>query len=309
MATGRSKIVKIRIVGPNKTYEGNITPELASMINAPDCDPELKKVIYQAIIRSSGNEDPFDTVGESQAVEPESQGIEPESQGIEPESPAVEHENPAVEQFSDQHRVVSDSIHNWTEKEEKLLIAIRGDMEETFNGTKQHDTLWGKVVKKMNQEGVNVSIKQVINKWKNLKKKKYKEVIDSNNHTDNNRCTWKHFDAFNRLYGNKASTVPCVIVDTSKKSGNVVVEKFSTADIEAPSTSSDYKSSSTKTGKESVKRMKKETKCKSDRISTIITEIQDTNNNVVNLMKEQHGDRIKRMDRLLDILEKSIDEE
>lgn len=140
--------MKIRIVGQNKTYEGKITPELASMINAPDCDPELKKVIYQAIIRSSGNEDPFDTVGESQAVEPESQGIEPESQGIEPESPAVEPENPAVEQFSDQHRVVSDSIHNWTEKEEKLLIAIRGDMEETFNGTKQHDTLWGKVVKK-----------------------------------------------------------------------------------------------------------------------------------------------------------------
>lgn len=292
MATGGSNIVKIKIVGPNKTYEGNITTELAAMINAPDCDPELKKVVYGAIIRNTGNEDPFDTV---QAVLPVNPENEPGSTNVQPESPA-ETENPPVQE-------ITDSIHNWTEKEEKLLMTIRGDMEDAFNGTKQHDTLWGKIVKQMNQEGVTVSSKQVINKWKNLKKK-YKEVIDSNNHTGNNRCTWKHFDAFNRLYGNKASTMPCVMVDTSKKSGNVVVEKFSTADEDAPGTSS-----STKPGKESVKRMKKETKCKSDRISTIITEIQDTNNNVVNLMKEQHGDRIKRMDRLLDILEKSIDKE
>ncbi|VDI65045.1 Hypothetical predicted protein [Mytilus galloprovincialis] len=316
MATGGSNIVKIKIVGPNKTYEGNITTELAAMINAPDCDPELKKVVYGAIIRNTGNEDPFDTV---QAVLPVNPENEPGSTNVQPESPA-ETENPPVQQITDsvnnlnicdkkqkkkekkkikkktkkfikglskeqlmernlnaniatheklylyRQKVIhatkctpdysdEETIHNWTEKEEKLLMTIRGDMEDAFNGTKQHDTLWGKIVKQMNQEGVTVSSKQIL-----VKKK--------------------------------------------KKSGNVVVEKFSTADEDAPGTSS-----STKPRKESVKRMKKETKCKSDRISTIITEIQDTNNNVVNLMKEQHGDRIKRMDRLLDILEKSIDKE
>ncbi|XP_071162383.1 uncharacterized protein [Mytilus edulis] len=155
MATGGSNIVKIKIVGPNKTYEGNITTELAAMINAPDCDPELKKVVYGAIIRNTGNEDPFDTV--QAPVNPEN---EPGSTNVQPESPA-ETENPPVQE-------ITDSIHNWTEKEEKLLMTIRGDMEDAFNGTKQHDTLWGKIVKQMNQEGVTVSSKQVINKWKNL---------------------------------------------------------------------------------------------------------------------------------------------
>ncbi|VDI33742.1 Hypothetical predicted protein [Mytilus galloprovincialis] len=67
------------------------------MINAPDCDPELKKVVYGAIIRNTGNEDPFDTV---QAVLPVNPENEPGSTNVQPESPA-ETENPPIQQITD----------------------------------------------------------------------------------------------------------------------------------------------------------------------------------------------------------------
>jgi hypothetical protein len=36
--------------------------------------------------------------------------------------------------------------------------------------------------------------------------KRYKEVIDSNSKTGNESISWKHYDKFNDLFGNKAST-------------------------------------------------------------------------------------------------------
>ena len=61
-------------------------------------------------------------------------------------------------------------IHNWTEKEELFLIGVRGGMEDKFQGTKSHETLWLQIQKKLADKDMKVSVSQIINKWKNLKK-------------------------------------------------------------------------------------------------------------------------------------------
>ena len=107
----------------------------------------------------------------------------------------------------------------------------------SFFNSKQRDTLWNEILKKMKEKGVSVSRQQVINKWKNLKKK-FKEIVDSNNKTGNNPTKWKHFQRFNQLFGNKASTNLAVIIDTSNKDKTIVSESIaSDSSVDMPSTS------------------------------------------------------------------------
>ena len=52
-------------------------------------------------------------------------------------------------------------------------------MEDKFQGTKSHETLWLQIQKKLADKGMKVYVNQIINKWKKLKKR-YKEAVDSN---------------------------------------------------------------------------------------------------------------------------------
>ena len=97
------------------------------------------------------------------------------------------------------------------------MIDVRGGMEDKFQGTKSHETLWLQIQKKLADKGMKVSVSQIINKWKNLKKR-YKEVIDSNSKTGNESVSWKHYDKFNDLFGNKASTRVEASFDTTGES-------------------------------------------------------------------------------------------
>jgi hypothetical protein len=49
-------------------------------------------------------------------------------------------------------------------------MGVRGGMEDKFQGTKSHETLWLQIQKKLADKGMKVSVSQIINKWKNLKK-------------------------------------------------------------------------------------------------------------------------------------------
>lgn len=73
----------------------------------------------------------------------------------------------------------------WNAEEEKMLIHIRLAKDLAFNSSKSHEVLWNDITRELNRNGINISRVQVINKWKALKK--YKEVIDSNKKTGNDR--------------------------------------------------------------------------------------------------------------------------
>lgn len=107
--------------------------------------------------------------------------------------------------------------HQWTESEEKLLVEKRASMEAQFNNNKAHSVLWGRIVNDMEQFNIRISVKQAIDKWKNLKKR-YNEVVDMNRKTGNGKSTCRHYDTFNELFGNKASTKPHFTLDTDKPS-------------------------------------------------------------------------------------------
>lgn len=102
------------------------------------------------------------------------------------------------------------------ESEEKLLIGLRLQREDRFLGVKSYDTLWGEIANEMKEMGIEVSILQILYKWKSLKKK-LKDVNDENRKTGNSAQTWKYFKRFGEVYRSKVSTRVAVSFDTGRK--------------------------------------------------------------------------------------------
>ena len=63
---------------------------------------------------------------------------------------------------------------------------MRTNLDEEFSKTKHHECLWGQIQKVISEAGIKISKQQVLNKWKNLKKK-YRETIDANIKTGNQK--------------------------------------------------------------------------------------------------------------------------
>ncbi|KAJ8309737.1 hypothetical protein KUTeg_011602 [Tegillarca granosa] len=141
----------------------------------------------------------------------------------------------------------------WNVKDEKYLVQLRADMEAEFITNKSHTTLWSKIIEKLAEKHINVTQKQAIDKWKNLKKKFF-EVFDDNNKTGNDRRECKHYEVFSELYGTKAATRPKIVMDSDKPltqvNGNDTSDKNSTD----TSVSDDEKAESSVNGKKSRKR-------------------------------------------------------
>jgi len=187
-------------------------------------------------------------------------------------------------------------VHNWTQAEEILLITIRGEMEYKFVGVKSHETLWKEIHKKMEKQGVQISVVQIINKWKNMKKR-YKEVIDANSKTGNNAVSWKHYDLFNELYGNKASTKLQASYDSGLKGASAQLHAKPNEgedDIAKPSSSGIHAS-----GKSAKKRKRGD-------LYGIIEKITDNAEDSLNEIKNHNEKQLRRLDRFLDLYEKSI---
>jgi hypothetical protein len=95
--------------------------------------------------------------------------------------------------------------------------------------------------------GMKVTKAQIVNKWKSLKIR-YKEVTDHNSKSGSNRLDWKHSDAFDRVYVNKASTKVSATFDTGRPQKRKIMESDETEE--------------NKEDEEGVKHKKKRTKYK-----------------------------------------------
>lgn len=137
---------------------------------------------------------------------------------------------------------------------------------------------------------------QIINKWKSLKKK-YKEINDHNSKTGADRMDWKHKEAFDRAYGNKASTKLSVSFDTgrlkeSTKSDESLKRKLEKGDRE--------ETVETKAGLPKKK-------IRPNLKSNLIEKLDAQNSKLMEQMDIQHRDKLERMDRMLDLFERSLD--
>jgi len=173
-------------------------------------------------------------------------------------------------------------IKIWKESEEEMLIDMRMAAEEQFISSKNHEVLWKKITDNLNNEiDGEVTKSQVINKWKSLKKK-FKEVVDANNKSGNEKVEWKYLDKFSELYGHKAATNTEYSFDSGKKEERNKEDKL-------------------KIGQ--TKRKKKTTSTACAKVK-LAEKVEEMNSQLLEELRKQHGEKMDRMDKLLNILEK-----
>lgn len=259
-----------------------LSPELAAIVLDPNGDPQTKASIKEAVLSQ---------ILSSNSNEPQESECDP----------ALNIPTNTHSSSSSSKQCVPDKIHIWNENEERLLLQLRFDDEKNFKSQKNHDVLWGKIADKLNTEGVNVTKVQAMNKWKTLKKK-YKEVVDENNKTGNQKTTWKYYEIFNKEFGNKAGTKASITYD-SLRDYKLKVEK---KDSEGSSNKNEDESSNTSEKGKSTKHAKKR---KTEINEVLLDQAQAQNDKLLGTLRKQHKDKMRRMDRFLNIFEKSVRKE
>ncbi|CAC5390723.1 unnamed protein product [Mytilus coruscus] len=189
------------------------------------------------------------------------------------------------------------TVHIWKEEEEKLLLELRLGEDNCFNSPKNHETLWNKITQEMNAQKVNVTNAQIINKWKTMKKK-YKEVIDQNGKTGNSKTSWKYYDIFNNTYGNKAGTQALITYDSEGKQKLKINDKKEEQNKKEDCLKKEKHCDMTKAGP---------SKRKSE-IGTMSDRVEAQNDKILSVLKRQHNQKMRKMDKFLQIFEKSVTE-
>ncbi|CAG9818136.1 unnamed protein product [Phaedon cochleariae] len=94
----------------------------------------------------------------------------------------------------------SSTITQWTDSAIKLLISTYEECVESFSSP-QHNkkTVWAKISRKLEANGVHIKGRKCDEKWRNLKKK-YEVVRRENEKTGNSTVNWKYFDALHSIY-------------------------------------------------------------------------------------------------------------
>lgn len=181
------------------------------------------------------------------------------------------------------------SVHTWKENEEDMLVSLRHDheMHNKFLKSKNHNQLWMDISSEINRQlkcHTCITPTQAANKYNSLKKR-WKEVRDSGTGTER-----KHFrqkEAFDVMFGTKASTKPSFIVDTLKEGEN--------------SKCINEEKKCSEKGKERIQRpVKRKSQELMDVLKNQHTEFQEK-------IQEFHGEQMQRMDRMLDLYEREIE--
>lgn len=149
-------------------------------------------------------------------------------------------------------------------------------MDDAFYKNKNHETLWQKIFENMNSAGIKVTKQQIMNKWRNLKRK-YKETIDLNKKTGNEKHEFKYQNEFDNLFGHKASTKAAVSFD----SGVNAEERKKKREID-----------------------KKATPPKKRSAENLLMKMENMNKEMREQMERHQEEKLRRFDRLLDIIEK-----
>lgn len=183
-------------------------------------------------------------------------------------------------------------------------------MEEEFEQVKNHDVLWNRITKTLNNHKVPVTCNQVKNKWKNLKKT-YKKVVDDNQKTGNKKTTWKYFEEFNLLYGNRASTTAKVTYDSVKGTLNSPQSEESSgehgqgAPACSASTSAHQNTGKRKPSKSVTGDHELEFKNpKKAKLANVVDKLTAQGDEMIQGMRKQHEAKMNRFDKLLDLLGK-----
>lgn len=151
-------------------------------------------------------------------------------------------------------------------------------MDADFHRNKNHETLWQIFFEKMNAAGIKVTKIQILNKWRNLKRK-YKETIDLNKKkTGNEKHEFKYQNEFDNLFGHKASTKATVSFDSGVNGED---KKKETTDD-------------------------KPARPKKRSAENLLNKMENMNKEMREQMERHQEEKLRRFDRMLDIFERSV---
>ncbi|XP_011859374.1 PREDICTED: zinc finger protein with KRAB and SCAN domains 2-like isoform X1 [Vollenhovia emeryi] len=127
--------------------------------------------------------------------------------------PTDEVEDLTCENAVDKNKSDKSKTFVWPDKAVLLLIELYREREEEFsNGFKRSNKIWAEIAAEMNKVDplYEVTAQQCTSKMSGLKRS-YKNIVDMNKKSGNNRNSWAFFSVMDSLFGDKASIRPLAI--------------------------------------------------------------------------------------------------
>ena len=108
------------------------------------------------------------------------------------------------------------AIGNWSDREVFLLIELWGEegIQEQLEGSKRNKHIYERLAAELAKTDSDKTAEQCRAKMKKLKLE-YRKVRDKHNKTGEDRCTWRFFNALDAVLGDKPTSQPTAILDTS----------------------------------------------------------------------------------------------
>lgn len=185
------------------------------------------------------------------------------------------------------------AVHVWKEKQD-LLVHLRHERQDLFEKNRNHGTLWNQIARDLtNTFHIKITPTQALNKYNNLKKR-WKEIIDSGTGTE--RKYFRLKDEFDLMHGTKQSSKPSFTMDSitdcstpSESSEIPLTEQTTARNLQSPK-------------KSPMKKLKKCAKKRKHELEILEAREKEFNDKI----EKFHAEKMQRMDRFLDLFEKSI---
>ena len=112
----------------------------------------------------------------------------------------------------------------WTKEEAKLLVATRLEMQEEFDsGKKNHTVLWGRILDVFLSHGIDVTLEQLKNKFKEIKRQ-WRDAVDDNSITGNDPKSCPFFEEMSEVFGTKAGSRPAFTLSSLERDDHSQLE-------------------------------------------------------------------------------------
>ncbi|KAK3084571.1 hypothetical protein FSP39_015637 [Pinctada imbricata] len=222
------------------------------------------------------------------------------SSGSETSVPSCPSPPPCTEESaSEKDLEPNNNIHSWKPNEEDMLVSLRHEKNDKFMKSKNHTELWKEISCDLLQKlKCNVTPLQANNKYNNLKKR-WKEVIDAGTGTE--AKYFRQRDAFDEMYGTKASSKPAFTLDSGRPSCS---RDDNSSDTDPPLPACPSSNIQTKKDQASKGSKGKKRKCQD-----VIEFLQKSDKDFKETITNFHAEKMQRFDRFLDLLEKKVNNE
>lgn len=162
--------------------------------------------------------------------------------------------------------------------------------------------VWQKTSNEMELQSFQFSWQQCEQKWKNLTKT-YRDTIDHNRKSGNDRKECAYFKELQDCYGYRPNVQPVFTLDINTSESQTTAESTN----ETEKVCSVKEDSNCESTPEVKRKNKSPAASSSNEIMKCLGEIREEQHELIKTIKEQHSDKMKQEDRKLDLMSKIID--